>query len=71
MTAYKNFCGTREEYVNHLKERLTFWAKKFSEESRTDLRYEIANRMENAAQQLSAEGMNWDEIEAIETAAMA
>lgn len=69
MKTYKNFAGTREEYISHLIERISFWARAFAEEQ--NHRTAMCWALENAEQALAAEGYDWDEIEAIEISAMA
>lgn len=68
MKTYKNFAGTKEEYIAHLIERVSFWAKAFAEE--TDHRVAMCAALEDAEQALVNEGYDWDEIKAIEIAAM-
>ena len=70
MTTYKNFYGTREEYIEFLKERLAFWSKAFAGETNTELRAEWIIPLEEVAQHLADEGIDWSEIEKIENNAM-
>lgn len=65
---YKNFYGTKEEYIEHLKERLQFWAKAFATE--TNHRAAMGTALEDTEQALNREGFDWDEIEALEIEAM-
>lgn len=64
MENYKGYYGTRAEYIEHLKERVKFWAKAFAEEP--GKRVAMQTRLENAENALAAEGIDWDEIEELE-----
>ena len=67
-TTYKNFHGTKAEYIAYLIERVQFWAKAFAEGGKH--RDEWFMMLNQAEEHLAAEGYEWDEIEAIEIAAM-
>lgn len=64
MESYKGYYGTRAEFIEHLKERIKFWAKAFAEGPTK--RAAMQTRLENAENALAAEGIDWDEIEALE-----
>ena len=68
MTTYKGFYGTKEEYIAHLTERIQFWAKAFVEE--TNHRIAMSKALKDAENALAAEGIDWEQIEEIETNAM-
>lgn len=68
MENYKGYYGTRTEYIEHLKERIKFWVKAFAEEPGKRLAMQF--RLENAENALAAEGIDWDEIEALEIEVM-
>ena len=61
---YKGFCGKRADYIELLKDNVKFWAKAFAEEPRK--RVAMQTRLESAENALAAEGIDWDEIEALE-----
>ena len=65
MTTYKNFYGTKEEYINFLIERVKFWSKAISE----DFRPAFVMALNNAEEALNNEGYDWETIEAIEISA--
>ena len=65
MAKYKNFYGTKEEYIQLCIANVKFWAKAIAE----DFRPAFVDALENAEQTLANEGFDWDEIEAIEIAA--
>lgn len=67
MTTYKNFHGTKEEYINNLIENIKHWAKVFA--NNPAHRVEWCWKLDELEQALAAEGWEWDEIEALEIAA--
>ncbi len=67
MTTYKNFYGTKEQYINNCIQSVKFWAKAVAE----DFKPAFVEALDNAEQMLANEGFDWDEIEAIEIQAMA
>lgn len=63
---YKNFYGTKAEYIEICIANVKFWAKAFAEETRTDLRKTWCKSLNEAEEALAAEGWDWDDIEALE-----
>lgn len=69
MKKYKNFYGTREQYIAYMIDQVRFWAKAFADEM--NHREAMLMALNNAEEMLANEGYDWDAIEAIEVAAMA
>lgn len=69
MKTYKNFYGSRDEYIAFCKNQVTFWAKAFCETTDEKLRNEWALELDVAEQALASEGIEWDEIEKLENEA--
>lgn len=69
MKTYKNFYGSKDEYVAFCKNQVAFWAKAFCETADVKLRTEYALELDAAEQALVSEGIEWDEIEKLENEA--
>lgn len=69
MKTYKNFYGSRDEYIEFCKNQVTFWAKAFCETTDAKFRTEWAMELDAAEQALASEGIEWDEIEKLENEA--
>lgn len=69
MKTYKNFYGSRDEYIAFCKNQVIFWAKAFYETTDEKLRTEWALELDAAEQALASEGIDWDEIEKLENEA--
>lgn len=67
MKTYKNFYGSKEEYINFCRERVTFWAKAFAKETDAKRRNTWALELDEAERTLAAEGIDWEEIEQLES----
>lgn len=66
MTKYKNFYGTKEEYIENCIATVEFWAKVIIEARRTELKQSFIWALNNAEEALANEGWDWDDIEALE-----
>ena len=66
MKTYKNFYGSRDEYIEFCKNQVTFWAKAFCKTTDAKLRTELALELDAAEQALASEGIDWGEIEKLE-----
>lgn len=66
MTNYKNFQGTKEEYIALCKHNLVMWTKAFAESHKPA----FAEALDNAEQALVNEGFTWEQVEELEIATL-
>jgi hypothetical protein len=64
MTTYKNFHGTKEQYIEKLIQDVKFWSKALAE----DFKPAFVEALEKAEQMLNNEGYDWETIEQLEIA---
>ena len=62
MKTYKNFYGTKEQYINKLIQDVKFWSKAIAE----DFKPAFVEALDRAEEMLANEGFDWEEIEQIE-----
>ena len=66
MTTYKNFYGTKEQYIEKLIQDIKFWSKAVAE----DFKPAFVEALDNAQQMLVNEGFAWEDVEAISITSM-